>query len=63
MSAKKISSSCDMCVYYAYDEEDECYECMKNLDEDEMMSFLMSKTNDCPYFQLNDEYGRARKQI
>ena len=61
--SKKIQSSCDLCVYYMYDEEDECYESVKNLDEDEMMRFLTSAYTNCPYFQLNDEYGRARKQI
>jgi hypothetical protein len=61
--SKKIQSSCDLCVYFIYDEDDECYECVKNLDEDEMLRFLTSSDNNCPYFQLNDEYGRARKQI
>ena len=50
-------------MYYIYDEDDECYECVKNLDEDEMLRFLTGNYNNCPYFQLNDEYGRARKQI
>jgi len=60
---KKIRSSCDICIYYVYDEYDECYSCTKNLDEDEMLRFLMSANDGCPYFQLDDEYGRARKQI
>ena len=60
---KRVQSSCELCVYYVYDENDECYECVRNLDEDEMLRFLQSKNNNCPYFQLNDEYATARKQI
>ncbi len=60
---KKIQSSCDLCINFQYDEDDECYTCVKSLDEDEMMLFLTRASNDCPYFQLDDEYGRARKQI
>ena len=63
MNEKKIQASCDLCVYYIYDEDDECYQCVKNLDEDEMLRFLTGNYNNCPYFQLDDEYGRARKQI
>lgn len=31
---------CEFCANYAYDEEDECYYCEVNLDEDEMYRFL-----------------------
>ena len=49
-------SNCDMCVNYVYDEEDECYICLVNLDEDEMYRFLSGDQNECPYFRLDDEY-------
>ncbi len=51
-----------MCVNYVYDEELEEYECMVNLDEDELVSFLQSGQRNCTYFRLDDEYGVVRKQ-
>ena len=59
MSADK----CDMCCYYEYDDEEECYVCSMSLDEDEMYNFLSGKTRECPYFQLYDEYKVVRKQM
>ena len=54
---------CDRCVNYMYDEENECYCCMVNLDEDEMYHFLAGSRRECPYFRLDDEYGVVRHQI
>lgn len=47
---------CEFCANYAYDEEDECYYCEVNLDEDEMYRFLSGSSRSCPYFQMDDEY-------
>lgn len=58
-----MASNCDSCVNYVYDEEDECYYCLVNLDEDEMYRFLTGTQNSCPYYQLDDEYGVVRHQI
>ena len=55
-------NSCEMCAYYEYDEDYECYVCQCNLDEDEMMRFLTNTKFECPYFRLQDEYGIVRKQ-
>ena len=55
-------SCCEMCVYYVYNEDYEDYECLVNLDEDEMYRFLSSGQTACPYFRLDDEYGVVRKQ-
>ena len=55
--------SCDYCANYAYDEEDECYYCDINLDEDEMYRFLSSNYRECPYFKSGDEYAVVRHQI
>ena len=60
---KGMASICDTCVNYAYDEEDEYYYCMVNLDEDEMYRFLAGTQKSCPYYQLDDEYGVVRRQI
>lgn len=52
-----------MCVNYAYEEEEDCYVCLVNLDEDEMYRFLTGHQNECPYFRLDDEYGVVRHQM
>lgn len=62
MSEKKIQSSCECCAYYYYDDEQDCYCCEVNLDEDEMCRFLSCKQDACPYFMYFDEYDLARKQ-
>ena len=56
-------SSCDLCVNYVYDEDDECFTCLVNLDEDEMYRFLSGRLRACPYFRMEDEYGVVRCQI
>ncbi len=55
-------SNCEFCVNYVYNEEEEVYECLVNLDEDELYRFLSSDYRECPYFNLDDEYKIARKQ-
>ena len=56
-------SICDSCVNYVFDEEDESYFCMVDLDEDEMYRFLTGTNQQCPYFRLDDEYGVVRHQM
>lgn len=55
--------NCDSCVNYEFDDEDECYYCMVNLDEDEMYRFLTGSQQSCPYYRLDDEYAVVRHQI
>lgn len=63
MKNKKIQvTSCDTCANYVYDDEMEYYECLVNLDEDDMYRFLSGTFNECPYYQLDDEYKIVRKQ-
>lgn len=57
------NSNCDTCVNYVYDEDYECYVCLVNLDEDEMYQFLSGNKWECPYYQLDDEYGVVRHQM
>ncbi len=59
---KQQVTSCDLCQYYVYDDESDCYICEINLDEDEMVKFLSSSNDACPYFVLYDEYKIVRKQ-
>ena len=51
-----------MCTHYVYDEEDDCYDCMVSMDEDEMYHVLTGGARECPYFQLDDEYAVVRHQ-
>ena len=53
---------CEMCANYCYDELDDCYYCLVNLDQDELYRFLSSNNKNCPYFRNDDEYYLARKQ-
>lgn len=54
---------CDSCVNYVYDEEYEEYICEVNLDEDDMVRFMSSRYEACPYYRLDDEYAVVRKQM
>lgn len=56
-------SNCEMCNNFVYDEEDECYVCDMNLDEDDMVKFLTGNFRECPYYQSNDEYLIVRHQM
>lgn len=56
-------TSCDDCNNYVYDEEQECYVCEQDLDEDEMYRFLTSTSFACPYYQNGDEYLVVRHQM
>lgn len=62
MNKKDNSAVCELCVNYVYDQEDECYSCLVNLDEDEYISFVSHPNYSCPYFRLDDEYSIVRKQ-
>lgn len=55
--------NCECCINYVYDEMYECYQCLANLDEDELVRFLSDTNHNCSYFQNNDEYKIVRKQI
>lgn len=55
--------NCELCGYYEYDEQEDCYVCSVNLDEDEMYNFMSGNVRACPYFQCNDEYKIVRKQM
>ena len=60
---EKPGGSCEFCAHYEYDDEMDCYVCEMNLDEDEMVRFLSASFENCPYFQLEDEYRIVRKQM
>lgn len=56
-------TSCDSCVNYVYDDEEEMYYCDCDLDEDDMYRFMTSQTFDCRFYRYDDEYGVVRHQM
>ncbi len=57
---KSNDASCENCVYYDYNEEEDCFECTAQLDEDELVSLYNTKR--CPLFRFYDEYKSVQKQ-
>ena len=57
------NSSCDTCAYNVYDDEDECYYCEVNMDEDDMVRMMEGHYKSCPYYRNGDEYAVVRHQI
>ncbi|MBQ5316617.1 MAG: hypothetical protein J6I96_03580 [Oscillospiraceae bacterium] len=55
--------NCDTCVNYVYDEDLDYYVCLVDLDEDEMYRFVNGKTDECPYYGLDDEYEVVKHQM
>lgn len=55
-------NACEYCINYAYDSETESYECIMDLDEDELNALSYSKRSSCPYFRGGDDYTIVRKQ-
>ena len=51
-----MSTKCETCVYYSYDEEYDDYICEMDLDEDEMVRFLSARADACPYWRPGDDY-------
>ena len=55
--------NCETCAFYTYDEEYGYYVCEADLDEDEMLKFLSSTFDACPYYRSGDEYSVVRHQM
>ena len=51
MKKMKEVSNCDSCVNFVYD------------DEDDMVRFLTGTFDNCPYYQLDNEYLVVRHQM
>ncbi len=56
---------CDTCAYFAYDEDDECYYCTMDMDEDDYARIIagIDTYGKCPYYRNGDEYAVVRHQI
>ena len=59
---KKKVSNCEDCVHYDYNEETGAYECLEDLDEDELVRFIKGENDNCPYYRYYDEYKFVQKQ-
>ncbi len=57
-----MSSKCESCVFYMFDEEYDDYVCDMDLDEDDMVRFLAGRADDCPFWRPGDDYRTARRQ-
>ena len=56
-----MDSLCDTCWYYDYDQEEDEYYCMMELDEDEFYR-LLQRGGACPYYRSGDDYELVRHQ-
>lgn len=54
---------CESCVFYQFDEEDEEYYCVVDMDEDDYARFVSSPRAVCPFYRLDDEYAVVRHQM
>lgn len=57
-----MTSECETCWNYDYDEEFQEYYCMMDLDEDEYYRFVANKQTHCPFYRQGDDYTLARRQ-
>ncbi|MBR6410734.1 MAG: hypothetical protein IKS35_05065 [Clostridia bacterium] len=60
---KYVSASCESCEFYDYDEDEDAYVCIVDLDQDDMQRFLAGQTFHCPYYRYYDEYKSVHKQL
>lgn len=56
-------NQCDTCVFYNYDDIDDCFYCDCDMDEDEYRSITERGNKGCPYYRDGDEYKTVRHQI
>lgn len=61
--AKVEAIHCELCAYYVYDEEDACYYCEADMDEDDAGRLMARQYKNCPYYRNGDEYAIVRHQM
>lgn len=54
--------NCDTCAFFIYDEDDECYVCDIDMDEDDYGRIMSGHYRACPYYRNGDEYAVVRRQ-
>ena len=55
--------ACEDCNNYVYDEDEEAYICVQDMDEDDFYRVMSTKFKDCPYYRSGDEYKVVRHQM
>ena len=55
--------NCDSCRNYVYDEEEDSYDCMIDMDEDDYARLVSGTHKGCPYYDGDDEYRVVRHQM
>ncbi len=55
-------AECETCWNYDYDEENDEYYCLMELDEDEFARIFAARQIRCPYYRQGDDYSLARRQ-
>lgn len=59
-----MQTACEYCSNYVFDEEEEAYMCVIDMDEDDYARQMGGRRRSgCPYFSMNDEYKIVKKQI
>ena len=53
---------CETCYYYDYDETEEEYVCLMEIDQDEWAAIQSRAHGRCPFYRAGDEYTLAKKQ-
>ena len=55
--------ACDDCNNYIYDEEEDSYICVQDMDEDDFYRVYTGGFKNCPYYRREDEYAVVRHQM
>ena len=55
--------ACEDCNNYVYDEDEEAYICVQDMDEDDFYKVMSSKCRDGPDYRSGDEYKVVRHQM
>ena len=58
-----MALGCDSCNYYEYDENDECYYCSVDMDEDDYEKLITGSFKDCPFYVSDNEYEIVKHQM
>ena len=56
-------NQCDECANMQYDDEDESWYCMADMDEDDYGRLMTGQQKGCPFFVDGDEYKVVRHQM
>ncbi|MBR1634441.1 MAG: hypothetical protein IJ682_05165 [Lachnospiraceae bacterium] len=55
--------NCEECAYYTYDEDDDCWYCTADMDEDDYARMMSGTRTGCSYFRGGDEYAIVKHQM